>query len=171
MTTETDDLIFVYRVSLDHISPRHSEVDRITEKELFTRKLKGEDWRPVLLDSFNDRHVWYLYTYAMNVKDERIPAIEPYLTDKYSGIYRRNYCERFSLRYSKKNKTFKPILRCCASCEWIFVNHTDCPKCGFGSYTAHYVYGKLAYKYAKTQEPYLEKRRLKELDRRDRRCG
>lgn len=33
-------------------------------------------------------------------------------------------------------------LRVCASCEWIFNNGVGCPKCQFGSYGAHYVYGK-----------------------------
>lgn len=49
-------------------------------------------------------------------------------------------------------------LRTCARCEWIFkVKHPEeeeCPKCGFGHYGAHYVYGNRAYGYAKTQEPW-----------------
>jgi len=47
-------------------------------------------------------------------------------------------------------------LRTCASCEWIFKmkdNDPTCPKCQFGSYGARYVYGNIAYRYAKTQEP------------------
>ena len=49
-------------------------------------------------------------------------------------------------------------LRLCASCEWIFEykEHEMCPKCGFGSYGAHWVYGKKAYKYKKTQEPWMK---------------
>ena len=57
-------------------------------------------------------------------------------------------------------------LMVCASCEWIFksdepvtgapptLNYKGCPKCGWGHYTAHYVYGKKAYRYAKTQKNY-----------------
>lgn len=64
----------------------------------------------------------------------------------------------------------KANLRCCASCEWIFQrDHNkidddetnygyDCPKCGFGSYAAHYVYDKKCYRYAKTQEPWLKRK-------------
>lgn len=49
-------------------------------------------------------------------------------------------------------------LRCCASCEWIFNVGVTCPRCGFGSYGAYYVYGKACYRYAKTQVPW--KRRI-----------
>ena len=51
-------------------------------------------------------------------------------------------------------------LRVCASCEWVFhINlHQMCPKCGFGHYGAHYVYGKKAYKYFYTQDPWLRKK-------------
>jgi len=55
----------------------------------------------------------------------------------------------------------KETLRCCASCEWIFKalkEQPECPKCGFGSYTARYVHGKKCYRYAKTQTPWLEKK-------------
>jgi len=56
----------------------------------------------------------------------------------------------------------KGSLRTCASCEWIFlVKHPEdgeCPKCGFGHYGAHYVYGNKAYDYAKTQEPWKNKK-------------
>lgn len=57
-----------------------------------------------------------------------------------------------------------PILRVCASCEWIFkTTERDeegfagespftCPKCGFGSYGARSVYGDSCYRLAKTQE-------------------
>ncbi len=53
------------------------------------------------------------------------------------------------------------ILRCCASCEWVFKavdNNPDCPKCGFGSYGARYVYGNAAYRFAKNQQPWLKKK-------------
>jgi predicted RNA-binding Zn-ribbon protein involved in translation (DUF1610 family) len=51
----------------------------------------------------------------------------------------------------------------CASCEWIFKKPSEsvpfgCPKCSFAYYSAHYVYGKQAYRYAKTQGPWLRKK-------------
>ncbi|EDK7779783.1 hypothetical protein CKS97_19955 [Salmonella enterica subsp. enterica serovar Java] len=49
-------------------------------------------------------------------------------------------------------------LRVCASCEWIFNNGVGCPKCQFGSYGAHSVYGKKAYHYAKTQKPWFDRK-------------
>ena len=53
-------------------------------------------------------------------------------------------------------------LRVCARCEWIWkVSETDieiCPLCGFGSYGAHYVYGKKAYDYAVSQEPWKQRK-------------
>jgi hypothetical protein len=49
-------------------------------------------------------------------------------------------------------------LRVCASCEWIYEGHQDCPKCLFGSYGARWVYGPKCYKHAKTQEPWLKKK-------------
>lgn len=49
-------------------------------------------------------------------------------------------------------------LRCCASCEWIFQNGVECPKCGFGSYGARYVHGNKAYRYKYTQEPWYQKK-------------
>lgn len=52
-------------------------------------------------------------------------------------------------------------LRVCASCEWIFERVNDdpsCPKCSFGSYGARYVYGDQAYRYAKTQQPWLDRK-------------
>lgn len=62
-------------------------------------------------------------------------------------------------------------LRTCASCEWIFtatVEAPECPRCGFGSYGARYVYGTNAYHFRDTQSPW--KRRMMgkygvELDR------
>ena len=55
----------------------------------------------------------------------------------------------------------KAKLRVCASCEWIFSEGVTCPKCHFGSYGAHYVYGHKAYYYAKTQRPWKEKKMFK----------
>ncbi len=52
-------------------------------------------------------------------------------------------------------------LRVCASCEWVFKGGVGCPKCHFGSYGAHYVYGNAAYRYAKTQKPWLENKMAK----------
>ena len=49
-------------------------------------------------------------------------------------------------------------LRVCASCEWIFKGETSCPKCGFASYGARYVYGNACYKYVMTQQPWKDKK-------------
>lgn len=49
-------------------------------------------------------------------------------------------------------------LRVCASCEWIFNEGIECPKCQFGSYGARYVYGDICYRYAKTQHPWRDKK-------------
>jgi len=55
-------------------------------------------------------------------------------------------------------------LRVCASCEWIFSNNDPtCPKCGFGSYGAHRVYGRDVYRYKKTQKPWKDKKMEKYL--------
>jgi hypothetical protein len=58
-------------------------------------------------------------------------------------------------------------LRVCASCEWVFKlgdsQDCDCPKCGFGSYGARYVYGDKAYTYKKTQKPWKDKVELKTI--------
>jgi hypothetical protein len=62
----------------------------------------------------------------------------------------------------------KARLRVCASCEFVYkappFNATYCPMCGFGSYSAHWVYGKKAYKYEKTQQPYIDKQVSKFVD-------
>ena len=52
------------------------------------------------------------------------------------------------------------ILRACASCEWIFLRteSESCPKCGFAHYGARYLYGDKAYRFAKTQEPWLNRK-------------
>jgi len=52
-------------------------------------------------------------------------------------------------------------LRVCASCRWIFINNKEtdlqgCPKCGFGHYGAWWAYRNAAYRYKKTQKPWLE---------------
>lgn len=52
----------------------------------------------------------------------------------------------------------KAKLRVCASCEWIFTGGVGCPKCQFGSYGAHYVYGDAAYRYAKSQKPWFDRK-------------
>ena len=48
-------------------------------------------------------------------------------------------------------------LRVCASCEWIFNDGVECPKCQFGSYGARFVYGEKCYSYFKTQKPWFDK--------------
>lgn len=52
----------------------------------------------------------------------------------------------------------KAKLRVCASCEWIFLEGPECPKCKFGSYGAKQVYGNKAYYYFKTQNPWKNKK-------------
>jgi hypothetical protein len=49
-------------------------------------------------------------------------------------------------------------LRTCASCEWIYEGHSDCPKCQFGSYGARFVYGNKCYRFSRTQEPWMKKK-------------
>lgn len=65
----------------------------------------------------------------------------------------------------------KAKLRICASCEWVFSGGVECPKCQWGSYGAHYVYGNKAYRYAISQKPWMDKKMddfavelLKEID-------
>lgn len=60
-------------------------------------------------------------------------------------------------------KSKDAVLRTCGSCEWIYSDtpkskETGCPKCGFASYGARSVYGNRAYKYAKTQKPWFDKK-------------
>jgi hypothetical protein len=50
-------------------------------------------------------------------------------------------------------------LRCCCHCQWIYKGlDTGCPKCDWPSYSARYVFGNKAYKFAVTQEPWLEQK-------------
>lgn len=56
----------------------------------------------------------------------------------------------------------KAALRCCASCCWIFKNKKHpttggCPKCGWPSYGARYVFGARAYRFAISQQPWINK--------------
>lgn len=53
-----------------------------------------------------------------------------------------------------KSPQQRAALRVCASCEWIFTGDVECPKCGFGSYGARFVYGDKAYRFKRTQEPW-----------------
>lgn len=62
------------------------------------------------------------------------------------------------------------VLRTCARCEWIYrftdlkpVDDRDgeCPKCGFCSYGARYVYGDRCYRYSITQKTWLRKQTAK----------
>lgn len=55
----------------------------------------------------------------------------------------------------KQSPQQRAELRTCASCEWIYRGHRDCPKCGFGSYGARWVYGPRAYQHERTQDPWL----------------
>lgn len=55
------------------------------------------------------------------------------------------------------------VLRVCANCEWMYKLENkseikDCPKCNFGSYSAHYVFGKKAYRLFVTQRPWMDKK-------------
>ena len=70
---------------------------------------------------------------------------------------------------SHKNGVIRARLRCCASCEWIFklkdnegrghdTSVGECPRCGFGHYGAVSCFGNRAYRYARTQEPYVKRR-------------
>ena len=50
-------------------------------------------------------------------------------------------------------------VRVCASCEWVFKSRNPkCPKCDFGSYAAARVYGKKAYDFIYSQEPWKERK-------------
>ena len=50
-------------------------------------------------------------------------------------------------------------LRVCMSCEWIYKGSiSGCPKCSWPSYGARFVYGNMAYKYAKTQRRWMDKK-------------
>jgi len=53
----------------------------------------------------------------------------------------------------------RAALRCCASCEWIYKGAgRPCPQCGFVSYGARFIHGNKAYKYAITQQPWLDRK-------------
>ncbi len=70
----------------------------------------------------------------------------------------------FSNKKTKQSPQQRAKLRCCASCEWIYKGpRRSCPKCGFGSYGARFVYGDKAYKFKFTQEPWLQ-RKLKKYE-------
>lgn len=58
----------------------------------------------------------------------------------------------------KRSGQRRANLRCCASCEWIYEGLRECPKCGFASYAARYVHGDRAYRYKKTQEPWMNRK-------------
>lgn len=59
---------------------------------------------------------------------------------------------------TRKSPQQRAALRCCASCHWIYPGPGDCPKCGFASYGARYVYGDRAYRYRFNQTPWLERK-------------
>ena len=53
----------------------------------------------------------------------------------------------------------KANLRLCAGCEWIYKGiKLSCPKCGFVSYSAHWVYGNKCYNYLITQIPWKHRK-------------
>ena len=56
----------------------------------------------------------------------------------------------------KESPQQRANLRTCASCEWIHTGHDGCPKCGFATYGARFVYGDKTYRYKHTQEPWME---------------
>jgi hypothetical protein len=50
-------------------------------------------------------------------------------------------------------------LRVCMSCEWIHEQDpTSCPKCGWPSCGARFVYGNKAYSHRKTQRPWKDRK-------------
>lgn len=62
----------------------------------------------------------------------------------------------------KKQSQKVADLRCCASCQFVysdkeFYNPQGCPICNFATYGAHYVFGRKAYIYKKTQKPFLDR--------------
>lgn len=83
-------------------------------------------------------------------------------------IWKDGFCRQHHpdsiVERNRKADVITAKLFVCASCEWIFKqpNKSEdsfgCPKCSFGYYSAHYVYGNKAYRYAKTQEPWLRKK-------------
>jgi len=58
----------------------------------------------------------------------------------------------------RKSRQQKAKLRTCASCEWIHEGFEGCPKCGFGTYGARWVYGDAAYRHKHTQAPWKKKK-------------
>ena len=68
----------------------------------------------------------------------------------------------------KRSPQQRAQLRTCASCEWVHTGFDGCPKCGFATYGARWVYGNAAYRFKRTQEPWLNKKmqdyRFKLLD-------
>ena len=58
----------------------------------------------------------------------------------------------------KRSAQQRANLRCCASCEWIYKGLRECPKCGFASYGARFVHGDRAYRYKKTQQPWMNRK-------------
>lgn len=55
-------------------------------------------------------------------------------------------------------KQGRALLRVCASCEWVFRGPKSCPKCGFASYGARWVYGPVCYDYERSQTPWKKKK-------------
>jgi hypothetical protein len=57
-----------------------------------------------------------------------------------------------------KSQQQRAALRICMSCEWIYKGIDGCPKCQMPSYGARFVYGDRAYKYAKSQKPWFDRK-------------
>lgn len=71
------------------------------------------------------------------------------------------------IQNAERRRKMQPVLRVCGLCEWIFrskvedgITYLECPKCGFGSFSARYVYGTKCYGYEKNQAPWLTKKIL-----------
>lgn len=60
----------------------------------------------------------------------------------------------------KEANKLRAKLRVCARCEWIFhvSEAAACPKCEFAHYSARYVFGNKAYRYAVTQQPWFDRK-------------
>jgi hypothetical protein len=52
--------------------------------------------------------------------------------------------------------TQRAKLRVCGRCSWIFEGNSDCPKCGFATYGARYVFGDACYGLKKTQRRWFD---------------
>jgi hypothetical protein len=112
---------------------------------------------------------------VLNQRMEHIPNVGDtmrFAGERYAKVLEVIWCmdeettsfegQRINLRMEteKRRKMRKQArLFCCMHCEWIYKGDPgECPKCGWPSYSAHYVYGERAYRYAKTQKPWKDKK-------------